>query len=440
MKKLLIIFLSIISISAQTKNDTLFLTLNDAINKALEKNWDIQISQQDINKAHSQVHEAYANVFPKLDFSGRYVRNIKLPVLFIPPNSPINPTNQTMTFELGSKNAIDAGFSISQILYSQKVNTAIQIADEYSTYSVEGNIAARSNVTLEVKKAFYNILLMKKLVNVTRQSNESAKANYENVSKLYDKGAASEYDKLRSEVQLANNQPNLIQTENNLSLALNYLKSLLAIDLNQPIDALGDFVFEELSQELVSDKSEGAVKNNPLYKQLVIQESLLDKNITIQRSDYFPTLAGFGQYNFQSQDNTFDIKNYKWAKSFMVGLQLSYTLFDGFSRGARIEQAIIDKEKVSLTKHKVEEGLKIQIMQAELKMIEAKKRIAAQEKNLQQADKTMKIAETRYRNGIGTQLEIIDTQTAVTYAQTNYAQAIYDYLVAKAEWENAVNY
>ncbi len=177
----------------------------------------------------------------------------------------------------------------------------------------------------------------------------------------------------------------------------------------------------------------------PLVKQLNIQESLLDKNVTIQRSDYFPSLSLFGMYDFQSQDNTLDFKNYNWAKSFAVGLQLNYTLFDGFARGSRIEQAIIDKEKIGLTRRKVEEGLKIQILQAGLKMDEAKKRIKAQEKNLEQADKTIKIAQTRYKNGVGTQLELIDTQAAFTFAQTNYAQAIYDYLIAKAEWENAVS-
>lgn len=440
MKIFLFTLLCIVNISAQVTNDTLKLSLNDAINKALEKNWDIQIAQKDIQRSQEQINEAYANAFPRLEFSGRYVRNIKLPVLFLPPNSPINPSDQTATFELGSRNAIDAGFSISQVIYNQKVNTAIQIAGEYSQYSIEGDKAAKSNVILEVKRAFYNVLLMKKLITVTRQNNESASANYENVGKLFEKGVASEYDYLRSEVQLANVQPLLIQTENNLTLALNYLKSLLAIDMNQPIDVQGDLQFEEVPTEQITERKETAITNNPSFRQLSIQESLLDRNVTIQRSDYYPTLAAFGSYNFQTQDNTFKWKDYQWARSFNIGLQFTYTLFDGFSRSARIEQAIIDREKVTLTKRKVEEGLKMQLTQTELKMIESKKRIAAQEKNLQQAEKTKTIAETRYRSGIGTQLEIIDTQTALTFAQTNYAQAIYDYLIAKAEWEKAVSY
>jgi outer membrane protein TolC len=438
-----LVFLLLVSsflLSAQNKSDTLFLTLDDAIKKALDKNWDVQISHKDIDKSQSQIDEAYANAFPKIDFKGTYTRNIKLPVLFIPPDPLFNPTNQTLQIELGSKNSFDAAITMSQVIYNQKVNTAIQIAGEYSNYSKEGDRGTRNDLALNVKKAFYSILLMKKLVDVSQAGYDVAKANYDNVKALFDKGVSSEYDFLRAEVQLANSEPVLIQARNDLVMARNYIKNLLALDINNPIDVIGDFKYDEMSPDLVNNKNIEAVDNFPLVKQLGIQESLLAKNITIQRSDYFPSLAFFGQYDFQTQDNSFDMKNYDWAKSFAVGLQLNYTLFDGFSRGARIEQAIIDKEKIGLTKRKVEEGLKIQIMQAGLKMEEARKRIKAQEKNLEQADKTIKIAQTRYKNGVGTQLELIDTQAAFTFAQTNYAQAIYDYLIAKAEWENAVSF
>ena len=116
---------------SQELKDTLNLTLNQAITIALEKSWDIQIANEDVKKAEEQINEAYANAFPRLEFSGRYIRNIKSPVLFIPANTPFNESDRTLTIELGSKNSYDLGISISQVIYNQKVNTAIQIASEY---------------------------------------------------------------------------------------------------------------------------------------------------------------------------------------------------------------------------------------------------------------------------------------------------------------------
>jgi len=419
---------------AQVK-DTLVLNLKDAVSKALENNWDIQLSKKDIEKSQEQINEAYSNAFPRLDFTGNYTRNIKLPVLFIPPDNAFNPSSSTIAMELGSKNSFTGTLGVTQVLYNQKVNTAIKIAGEFSEYSKTGNQATREQVTLSVKKIFYTILLARELVKVNKQNYEAAKANYDNVSLLYKQGAVSEYDFLRSEVQVANIQPMLIEAENDLELAKSSLKNLLAIDVNQPVDVKGDFVFEEVSEEVIKEAGTDAINKNPLVRQLVIQESLLDKNITVERSDFYPTLSFFGQYAFQTQDNTLKIGHYLWPQSFMVGLQLSYLLFDGFGRTSRIQQAIIDKEKVGLGRRKLEEGLKVQILQAQMKMEESKKRIQAQQKSLQQADKALKIAQTRYKSGVGTQLEIIDTQAALTIAQTNYSQAIYDYLVARSDWE-----
>ncbi|MBX2977607.1 MAG: TolC family protein [Ignavibacteriaceae bacterium] len=446
MKRLLILFLAVLQITtAQTvdqkmkSSEILELTLDAAIDKALKNNWDIKYSEKEMQKAEEQINEAYASAFPRIDFAGRYTRNIKLPVLFIGPNTAFNNTDQTQTFEIGAKNNFDASVSISQVIYSQKVNTAIQIADEYAEMSKEGNAYAKQDIILAVKKAFYTVLLMEQLVEVTGKNYEVAKANYENVSAMFKQGVASEYDNLRAEVQLANTTPALTQTKNNLAMAKNLIKNITAIDVNQEISLKGKFSYEELPQSTIDEMSITAVYNHPAVKQLAIQASLLDKNVTIEKSEYYPVLSAFGQYAFQSQDNTFQFKNYNWAKTFMVGVNLQYTLFDGFRRGARIEQAIIDKEKVEITKNKLIDGLKIQVLQAKLNMEEAKKRIKAQEKNLEQAEKTLKIAQSRFKNGVGTQLELIDSQAALAFANTNYAQAVYDYLIAKAEWENVVS-
>lgn len=427
------------SISLAQVQDTLILSLNDAVSKALENNWDIQLSKKDIEKSQEQISEAYSNAFPRLDFTGNYTRNIKLPVLFIPPDNAFNPTSQTLVMELGSRNSFTGTLGLTQVLYNQKVNTAIKIAGEYSEYSKTGNQATKEQVILSVKKTFYTILLAKELVKVNKQNYEASKANFDNVSLLYKQGAASEYDFLRSEVQVANVQPMLIQAENYLELAKSSLKNILALDVNQPLDVKGDFVFEEISDEVIKEVGSNVVNKNPLVKQLAIQESLLDKNIAVQRSDYYPTLSFFGQYAFQTQDNTLKLSHYLWPQSFMVGLQLSYLIFDGFGRSSRIQQAVIDKERVGLGRRKLEEGLKVQLLQSQLKMEEAKKRVQAQQKSLEQADRALKISQTRYKSGVGTQLEIIDTQAALTLAQTNYSQAIYDYLVAKADWEYAIS-
>jgi outer membrane protein len=216
------------------------------------------------------------------------------------------------------------------------------------------------------------------------------------------------------------------------------LKNLLSLPLGQPVVIEGEFTYDKVPPTMLEDAKRNALTTNPRILQFSLQEMILAKNITVERSNYFPTLSLFSAYQWQAQDNTYQFNNYNWAKMLNVGVNLSFTLFDGFKTSERVQQAVVERQKIHYNRLKLEEGLRIQIQAAELKMGEAEKRIQGQEKNIEQAEKAVSIAQTRFRSGVGTQLELMDAQVAMTRAQTNYAQAIYDYLMAKADWNFAV--
>ncbi len=417
----------------------LTLTLEKAIALALEQNQDVLIADQERYKANAQVAEARAGAFPRLSLQGQYSRFINKPVMFIPANTPLlNPTNSTMTLSLGSNNTYAMTAQFSQTLFDRRVGVALDIADTYEQFSEQSYQATRESIALSVKKAFYLVLLAQKLVDANRQGYDVVRANFENVQAQYRHGNAAEFDLLRANVQLANTEPLVVSAENSLVLAKNSLKFLLALPLEQEIALEGDFTFEEISPDTLAAAGKKALASNPSILGLGLQESMLEKNISVARAAYFPTLSLVGAYQWQTQDNTYQFSKYLWARTFNVGLQLSLTLFDGFGTSARSDQASIDWQKIHYARMKAEEGLRIQIQSAELKMAEAKQRIKGQEKNIDQAQKAVRIAQTRFKSGVGTQLELLDTQVAMTRAQTNYAQAVYDFLVSKAEWQYAV--
>ena len=434
----LIIFIGGLRLFAQSDSADVVLTIDKAVTIALQKNYDIKIAQLSVDKAQEQITEAYAGAWPKLSLNGQYTRNLKSPVLFIPPNTPFNPTPNTLTFSIGAKNSYNLGLSLSQTIFDPRLGTAISIAKKYSKYSDLNTESARDDVIAEVKETFYNVLLSKKLVNVNEESYKVAQANYENTGALYKQGVASEYDYLRAEVQLANVKPQLIQARNSLQLAKNALKNLLAMDLDTRIDVEGEFKVEKISQDLMERSNELLKEKNPALLQMSLQKLMLEENVNIEKAAYLPSLSAFGSYDWQTQDNTFKFSDYNWANTITVGLQLTYTLFDGFKRSARIQQAKIDVENLEVTRNKTEAGLKISLMQSKLKMGEALDRIQAQEKSVQQAQRALEIAQTRYKEGVGTQLEILDTQNSLTQTRINYEKAVYDFLIAKTEWEKVL--
>jgi outer membrane protein len=435
------ILLSIISPRAGHGQETpspLLVTLDRALDLAVRQNRDLQIAEQDRFKAGAQVSEARSGALPQLSVNAIYTRNIKNPVMFIPPNTPINPSSTTMAFEVGSANAYLASASINQTLFNWRVGAAMDIANAYSDLAERSFEATQADVVLQTKKAFYTVLLMRELVRANRQGFEVVRANLENVRAQFKNGTAAEFDLLRAEVQVANTEPLMIAAENSYELTKNSLKSLLALPLDKDIEVQGELTYQELDHDRILQERRDVLASNLTIAQLSLQESLLQKNISVERAGFYPTVNLIGAYLWASQDNSFKINSYLWANSFNLALQISLSVFDGFKTSARTEQAMIEHQKSLIALQKAEEGLLQRVQSIELRMAEAKKRIAGQEKSLGQAQKAIQIAQTRFKSGVGTQLELMDTQVAMTRTQTNYAQAIYDYLVARAEWDNAL--
>ena len=435
---LLFLTMTACTVYAQNTASPLVLTLDKALEIAGKQNRDIQVADQDRLKADAQIAEARSGAFPQVNVTGLYTRNIKNAVMFVPPNSLINPSSKTMTIEFGSANAYSAAATLTQPLFNFRVGTAMDIANTYAEYAERGLQATEEHVALQTKKAFYTVLLARELVRANHEGLDVVRANLDNLRAQFRNGTAAEFDLLRAEVQVANTEPLSIAAENALQLSMNNLKNVLALPLDQEIDVQGDLAYQDIQPELLEARRREALSTNAGIAQLALQESLLEKNISVERAGHYPTLDLTGAYMWQSQDNSFIFKDYLWANSFNVGLKLSIPIFDGFRASSRTEQAIIDHQKIVTTRQKAEEGLRLQIQSLELRMAEARKRIDGQVKSLGQAQKAVQIAQTRFKSGVGTQLELMDTQVAMTRTQTNYAQGIYDYLVARAEWENAV--
>ena len=411
------------------------LTLPDAIALALEHNRDVQVASKDIDDAKARIGEVYGRAYPQLNGSVNYTRNIELPVLFLPPNTPFNPSPKAQKFEMGLKNDFVAGLSASQVLFDPQLNTGIQIAKRYRKYAELSSDAKQEEIVRDVKIAFYSVLLAERLVDVAKQSVDLAQAHHDNIKAHYDQGTAAEFDLLRAEVQLANAKPQLSRQENGLQLSKDNLKLKIGLEPNSQIDIEGSLAVESAPELDMGNEVESLIASNTMIRTLKAQEAMLEKNISIERAAYFPVLSAFANYNYQAQDNTLEIGDYEWVNTFMAGVTLSVPLFNGFQTKHRIAQAKIGKDRAILSRLQLEDGVRLQLDQAKLDLKEAKERYDALAQSVGQARRAVQIADVRFSSGVGTQLEVLDSQTALAQTESEQALAAYDYFAALAEWE-----
>jgi outer membrane protein TolC len=435
MKKMLLILAVFCSLLlAQTEEKTI-LSLDEAINLAIEKNADLKIAELELNKSEEKLREARSGLFPKIDINGQYQRNIFKPVIFLPSGSPLGET-----LEVGSDNSLTAAAQLSMPLFSWSLYKGIGLASDALAITQENYRSIKNKVVGDVKKAFLAVILTRETKNVMQQSLRNAEDNFENVKKLTNAGTLSDYDLLRAEVQVENLKPTVLQMENNYTLSLEALKVAIGLDANQNIDIVGDMEFTEPYQiPSKQDIIDELITNNPQIAILDNQVKLNDQNISLEESVHFPTLAAFAAYQYQTQANdVIKVLDYKFIKTFYVGLQLQIPIFNGFKTTSRVSQAEIGLSQSLEQKRNFTEAVKTQALSILYRIEQAVKRIEGQNKTVSQAAEGYEIAKRRLANNIAIQLEVNDAELALRQAKLNRLQAIYDLKVAEADLETVL--
>ncbi|MCX7983519.1 MAG: TolC family protein [Bacteroidetes bacterium] len=410
------------------------LTLEHAVNLALEMNTELKVAEMEVKKSEKKLLEAYGGLLPQVNLSGQYQRYIDLPVIFLPPGSPFGTT-----LKIGAENSYAASASFSVPLFSWALYQSIGIASNALDISKRSYTYTKSKVISDVKKAFLTALLTRETRNVMQQSLKNALDNFENVKRLQRGGTLSDYDVLRAEVQVENLKPVVLQMENNYQLALEQLKVVIGLDARESIDITGEIDFKEPyaipTQEQVIDE---LIKNNPQIAILEQQVKINAKTIALERSSYLPTVVGIGSYQYQAQSNDFKFSNYHWVKTTLVGLQVQIPLFNGFKTYARVSQAEIGLQQAERQRKTATEALKTQALSILYRIEQAVKRVQGQNKTVAQAAQGYEIARRRFETGLATQLEVNDAELALRQAKLNRLQAIYDLKIAEAELETVL--
>ena len=380
MKKLFFLLVSF-SFALLAQNNTTVLTMADAINLALEKNSELKIAKMEVEKSEQKLREARSGLFPKLDLSGQYQRYIDKPVIFLPPGSPLG-----RTLVIGSDNSYLAAAQLSMPLFALPLYEGIGLASDALDIAEQNYISVKNKIVGDVKKSFLAVILTRETKDVMQQSLKNAEDNFENIKRLNSAGTLSDYDVLRAEVQVENLKPVVLQMENNYKLSLEALKVAIGLDANQNIDVVGEMEFDE-SYKIPTEAEviEELIQNNPTLAILEKQVKLNDRNVSLEQAAYFPSLAGFGNYQYQTQANDFKFSDYNWVKTFVLGLQLQIPIFNGFKTQSRVNQAEIGLNQAVEQKRNLTEAIKTQALSVLYRVQQAVKRIEGQNKTVKTA-------------------------------------------------------
>ena len=406
--------------AASSQQGALVLTLDDALKIALSESPTVQIADQTIQAKKYAKKGTYAALWPEISASASYQRYIEKPSFHI----------MGQTVKMGTTNTMAGGFSAAMPFINAQLWKSLKLSGMDVELAVEQARSSRIDMIEQVSKAFYQVLLAKDSYEVYKRVYDNAAENHKIVEKRYSVGQVSEYDFIRSQVNVGNAEPNVFNAENTIALALWQLKALLGMDLDLLVDCAGTLADYEAQMSAQID-SQNSLVNNSTLKQLDIQERMLTQNLKIQRAANLPTLAGSINYQWTAMDETMKISNFNWMGSSTAAFSLNVPIFSGGKRRAAINQAKIDLAKMQLQREDAERQLRMAAMSYYSSMQTNLKQYHAASQTISQAKRGYDIAVKRYEVGSGTLVEIDNSQLAYTQAELSRSNAIYNYLINK---------
>lgn len=412
--------------ATDSPQDTLVLTLNKAIEIALDENPTIKVAADEIALKKVAGKETWQNLLPEANLTGVLDHTIKA--------AEMKLNNQSFKMGQDNTNTANAGLSINLPLFVPSVYRAMSMTKTDIELAVEKSRASKQDLINQVSKAYYQLMLAQDSYNVLQGSYKVAEDNYNVVKAKFEQGSVSEFDKISAEVQMRSIKPNLISAENAITLARLQLRVLMGITANVDIkinDNLTNYETAVFANQL-SEEHLG-LDNNTTMKQMDLNMRLLEKNVKSLRTNFMPTLSMSFSYQYQSLYNpNINFLKYNWSNSSSLMFNLSIPLYRA-SNFTKLKSNQIQMRQLDWNRIDTERKLNMQITSYRNNMTASSEQLASNKENVKQAEKAVQIAEKRYDIGKGTVLELNSSQVSLTQAQLTYNQAIYDYLVSKAD-------
>lgn len=438
--------------------DSADISLDDCLRIALSESPSLRVADLDIVRVDYSRKETLAQLLPQISFGGQYSRMIAKQVAYMNMSgfpgmggdSSTGDDTDTGTdsdngqstksagdtgIKMGLDNSFQIGFNASMPLIAPQIWQALKLSDAQIATTVEQARASRLNLINSVKNAYYAYLLARESRQVIGQSYDMAALTHDIYVKQHAVGSASEYDVLRTSVAMKNIEPQITQADIAITRARMQLFMLMGISIESPLRINGSL--SEYEKTMYDDvmRLGSDYSNNSQLRLNTLQTETLRRTVKMNRMSWWPTLSLTANYNWTSSSDGSPFKNFRWNPYSIVGLNLSFPLFEGGARAARIRQAQVQVKQAEFQRQDLENSIAMQVELAKDNILLNVKQIASSGESVGQAERANDIMQQSFEIGAASYLELRDSELALTNSRLSYIQSIYNYLVAGAELE-----
>ena len=418
------------------------MNMDEAVKYALSNSNVLKNAQLEISDAEQQIIEQRAFGIPQLSAEASFQRYLQvpqqpLPEAFVQLIQALNPGTEVQreaSFFL--KNNFNAGLTLDAMIFDGSFFTGLQAAKAYKNYSRQNLMVQQREVKKAVTNAYLPVLLIQENVELLDKNIANLEKLLNETKALYDAGFAEQLDVDRQSLSLSNLKTERDNLARQKETAVNVLKLQMGYPMDEPLEVTDDL--EEKSLALAADDLDGSIDYYQRPEINLLDQSILlnDLNIRLNKSRYLPTLRAFGSYSQAYQGN--NANDGFWAPTSLIGVRLNVPIFDGLEKKARTQRARLDMEKIKLQKSDAVRSINLEVQNARTAYLSARQKLEDQQENLDLAERIYETTQIKYREGIGSSLEVTQAEQSLYASQSNYLQALYDLIVAKTDLEQAL--
>jgi len=420
------------SILFAQESKTVGLSLQECVQMAVEKNINMKTARIDHEKSVIKKDEARSALLPKVNFSGNFTDNLKLPTTVL-PGEFLGKPGTTIPVQMGVQYSAVGMLSISQIIFNKTAATALELSKKSSELSNLNIQKTSEDIALEVAK-IYSLALTTAEQRKLIDENISRTERLRDITKvIVENGVGKQVDLDRVNVSLENLYTQQSNTQSAQEQQLNMIKYMLDMPLDANLILIDTVGMELLNNTpvLMSDFSDHVT-----IRMLESQKELNLLNKKMINNGYLPSLSFSGQAAFQGLRKDFDTyfksgEANKWYPYANFTVTLAVPVFDGFEKRSKSRQADLDVKKTQETLESTKESFSMNYKNALNNYVNNKNTVRRQKLNLELADKVYKETALRYREGMATMSNLLQDEMSLSSAQGGYLTALYNYKEAE---------
>ena len=437
-QKLVLFFVIIWGLGLHAQEKSMRISLNEAIDFAIENSYNTKASKNGISSAKETVRETSATGLPQINASFDYQNFLKQPVSL----ADFNDDGIDEQFVFGKKQNLSASVTLSQLIFDGSYLVALQASKAYLKISEQANEKTEILTREAVVNAYGAVLVAEKSLLILAGNVNILEKNLHDAQKIYENGFNEQEDVEQLEITLGTLKNQRNNLEKMKGIAYQMLNLALGNSINTVLvltDSLDTLATTNIDLGLLSETFNFSnhidfkiAENDRESKRLLMQ---------LERSKALPSLSAFVNYGNQAFSDSFSFFNrsQQWFDSSLLGVSLKVPIFSSFSRKARTAQARIALETSDIRLEETKQRLSLMAQKAKNEYQLSVENYTTAKRNVRLSERIEKKQRIKFFEGISSSFDLLQAQNQLYTQQQNYVQSMLDVIAKKVALENALN-